>query len=83
MGKWPHLAEVTLSCVGVAEVKLPIGMDHTDPHDVFEYRKVPLLQNTPMAILTAICWAIQGYVGPAMKRETGLSCYTTPIISSC
>jgi hypothetical protein len=29
------------------------------PHDVFEYRNVPLLQNAPKLILTAFGWAIQ------------------------
>ncbi len=51
--KWPHLAEVPFSSVGTAEVKLLIGMDHTDPNDVFQYREDPLLQNAPKAILTA------------------------------
>ena len=32
--KWPHLAVVPLSCVNAGEVKLLIGMDHSDPHDI-------------------------------------------------
>lgn len=72
--KWPHLAVVPLSCVSPGEVKLLIGMDHSDPHEVLEYRKYPFRQNAPKAILTAFGWAIQGNIGPAVNENQGLRC---------
>jgi hypothetical protein len=35
--KLPRLG-VQLSCISAVDVKLLIVMDHTNPHDVFEYR---------------------------------------------
>jgi hypothetical protein len=72
--KWPHLAVVPLSCVNAGEVKLLIGMDHSDPHDILEYRKDPVLRNAPKAILTAFGWAIQGNIGPAVRGGPDARC---------
>jgi hypothetical protein len=73
--KWPHLSVVLLSCVNAGEVKLLIGMDHSDPHEIFEYRKDPVLRNEPKAILTAFGWAIQGNIGLTVSsRPDGRCC---------
>ena len=68
--RWPHLADVPLSCVGVGEVKLLIGGDNVDALDVLEYRKDPLRSNSPRAILTVFGWTIQGNVEP-VEHEHG------------
>ena len=44
------------------EVKLLIGSDHIDTHEIYEYRADSTRSNAPRGILTALQWGVAGQV---------------------
>ena len=59
--QWPHLSGIPFAN-DVAEVKLLIGSDHIDTHEIYEYRVDSTRSNAPRGILTAFGWSVAGQV---------------------